>query len=124
MAKVLVVDDEENIRKTLREILEDEAHQVVLAGDGEAALKLFRDEEPDIVLLDIQLPKKDGLAVLEAMKACKTDAEVIMISGHGTIESAVRAVKTGRLSLSPQAPVPDRGEAERAPRRAGQGAAR
>jgi two-component system nitrogen regulation response regulator NtrX len=95
MAKVLIVDDEENIRKTLREILEDEAHQVLVADNGESALDIVRDEEPDIVLLDIQLPKKDGLAVLEEIKARKTDCEVIMISGHGTIESAVKAVKLG-----------------------------
>jgi two-component system, NtrC family, nitrogen regulation response regulator NtrX len=95
MAKVLVVDDEENIRKTVREILEDEAHTVVLAEDGEQALKRFREETPDVVLLDIQLPKKDGLSVLEEMKRGGADCEVIMISGHGTIEAAVRAIKLG-----------------------------
>jgi two-component system nitrogen regulation response regulator NtrX len=95
MIKVLIIDDEENIRKTLREIMEDESYSVVVAEDGEIGLKLFRDQEPDIVLLDIQLPKKDGLAVLEEIKAQKTGCEVIMISGHGTIDAAVKAIKLG-----------------------------
>jgi two-component system, NtrC family, nitrogen regulation response regulator NtrX len=95
MAKILIIDDEENIRKTLREIMEDDLYSVVTAEDGEHGLKLFREEEPDVVLLDIQLPKKDGLAVLEEIKALKTGCEVIMISGHGTIESAVKAIKLG-----------------------------
>lgn len=95
MAKILVADDEENIRKTLREILEDESHTVVLAEDGEQALKLSREECPDVVLLDIQMPKKDGLSVLEELKRSGADCEVIMVSGHGTIEAAVRAIKLG-----------------------------
>jgi two-component system, NtrC family, nitrogen regulation response regulator NtrX len=95
MPKILIIDDEENIRKTLREIMEDESYSVVIAEDGEQGLKLFRDEEPDVVLLDIQLPKKDGLTILEEIKALKTGREVIMISGHGTIEAAVKAIKLG-----------------------------
>jgi two-component system, NtrC family, nitrogen regulation response regulator NtrX len=95
MAKILIIDDEENIRKTIREIMEDDLYSVVAAEDGEQGLRLFRDEDPDIVLLDIQLPKKDGLTVLEEIKAYKTGCEVIMISGHGTIESAVKAIKLG-----------------------------
>jgi two-component system nitrogen regulation response regulator NtrX len=95
MPKILIIDDEENIRKTLREIMEDESYIVVDAEDGEQGLKRFRDEDPDVVLLDIQLPKKDGLAVLDEIKTQKTGCEVIMISGHGTIESAVKAIKLG-----------------------------
>jgi two-component system nitrogen regulation response regulator NtrX len=95
MAKILIIDDEENIRKTIREIMEDDLYSVVTAEDGEQGLKLFRYEDPDIVLLDIQLPKKDGLTVLEEIKVHKTGCEVIMISGHGTIESAVKAIKLG-----------------------------
>jgi two-component system nitrogen regulation response regulator NtrX len=95
MAKILIIDDEENIRKTIREIMEDDLYSVVTAEDGEQGLKLFRDEDPDIVLLDIQLPIKDGLTVLEEIKVHKTGCEVIMISGHGTIESAVKAIKLG-----------------------------
>jgi two-component system, NtrC family, nitrogen regulation response regulator NtrX len=95
MAKVLIVDDEANIGKTLREILEDEAYHVLCAEDGETALALIREEGPDVILLDIQMPKKDGLAVLQEIKNAKIDAEVIMISGHGTIEAAVKAIKLG-----------------------------
>ncbi len=95
MARILVVDDEENIRRTLREILQDESHEVLEAEDGERGLGVFVEEAPDIVLLDIQMPKKDGLALLAEIKARPIDCEVIMISGHGTIESAVRAIKAG-----------------------------
>jgi two-component system nitrogen regulation response regulator NtrX len=95
MAKILVVDDEENIRKTLKEILEDESHEVLLAEDGDAGFKRFSEEKPDVVLLDIKMPKRDGLEVLKEIKESKADCEVIMISGHGTIESAVKATKLG-----------------------------
>jgi two-component system, NtrC family, nitrogen regulation response regulator NtrX len=95
MAKILVVDDEENIRKTLKEILEDDFHEVLVAEDGEKGMKLFTEEGADVVLLDIQMPKKDGLQLLSEMKSSRADCEVIMISGHGTIESAVRAIKAG-----------------------------
>jgi two-component system, NtrC family, nitrogen regulation response regulator NtrX len=95
MAKILVVDDEENIRKTLKEILEDDFHEVLVAEDGEKGMKLFTEEGADVVLLDIQMPKKDGLQLLSEMKGSRADCEVIMISGHGTIESAVRAIKAG-----------------------------
>ena len=95
MAKILVVDDEENIRKTLKEILEDDLHEVMLAEDGEKAMRLFTEEFPDVVLMDIQMPKKDGLQLLSEVKSQPADCEVVMISGHGTIESAVRAIKAG-----------------------------
>jgi two-component system nitrogen regulation response regulator NtrX len=95
MAKVLIIDDEANIRKTLSEIMEDEKHEVAVAEDGQEGMRKFAEENPDIVLLDVQLPKKDGLAVLEEIKASQPGCEVIMISGHGTIESAVKAIKQG-----------------------------
>jgi two-component system nitrogen regulation response regulator NtrX len=95
MARILVVDDEENIRKTLSEILSDESHEVLLAEDGAAGLRVFTEERPDAVLLDIKMPKKDGLELLRDIKATGIDSEVIMISGHGTIEAAVTAIKLG-----------------------------
>ena len=95
MPKILIIDDEENIRKTLREILEDEGHDVLLADDGETGMRLFREETPDVVLLDIQMPRKDGLEVLAEIKESRIDCEVIMVSGHGTIEIAVTAIKQG-----------------------------
>ncbi len=95
MAKILVVDDERNIRATLGDILGDEGHEVCFAENGDRALGAIPEEDPDVVLLDIQLPRRDGLSVLEEIKKRGYDCEVIMISGHGTIESAVRAIKIG-----------------------------
>jgi two-component system, NtrC family, nitrogen regulation response regulator NtrX len=95
MARILIIDDEENIRKTLKDILEDEAHQVLLAEEGESGLALFREEKPDVVLLDIKMPGKEGLEILEIMKKSGVDSEIIMISGHATIEAAVKAIKMG-----------------------------
>ncbi len=93
MSKILVVDDEENIRKTLAEILTDEGHDVMLAEDGEQGLRCFIEDGADVVLVDIQMPKKDGLTLLTDLKGQAQYCEVVMISGHGTIESAVRAIK-------------------------------
>jgi two-component system nitrogen regulation response regulator NtrX len=95
MAKILVVDDEENIRKTLKEILEDEGHDVLCAEDGDQGLRAFVEDGADVVLMDIQMPKKDGLTLLSEIKIQPADCEVVMISGHGTIEAAVRAIKAG-----------------------------
>lgn len=94
MARVLVIDDEENIRKTLTEILADEGHEIIVAQDGDRGLAALADM-PDVVLLDLQLPRKDGLVVLQEIKDRKALCEVIVISGHGTIESAVKAIKLG-----------------------------
>ncbi len=94
MAKILVVDDESSIRRTLKDILEFEKHEVVLAPDGTEAIDYFREEEFDVVLLDIKMPEIDGMEVLEKMMQIR-DVPVIMISGHGTIETAVEAIKKG-----------------------------
>lgn len=94
MARILVVDDESSIRKTLKDILEFEKHKVELAPNGADALDLFREDEFDAVLLDIKMPEMDGLEVLEKMMQIR-EAPVIMISGHGTIETAVEAIKKG-----------------------------
>lgn len=94
MAKILVVDDESSIRRTLKEILEFEKHTVELAPNGPEALEMFRDDEYDAVLLDIKMPEMDGLEVLEKMMQVR-EVPVIMISGHGTIETAVEAIKKG-----------------------------
>lgn len=94
MAKILVVDDESSIRRTLKDILQFEKHQVTLAPNGMEALELFREEEFDVVLLDIKMPEIDGMEVLSRMMQIN-DVPVIMISGHGTIETAVEAIKKG-----------------------------
>lgn len=95
MAKILVIDDEKSIRETLKEILEYEDHQVDLAEDGEVGLELFKDKKYEIVLLDIKMPKKDGIEVLEDIFKIATDVPVIMISGHGNIDTAVESIKKG-----------------------------
>ena len=94
MAKILVVDDESSIRRTLKDILEFEKHEIVLAPNGAEAIDYFREEEFDVVLLDIKMPEIDGMEVLDKMMQMR-DVPVIMISGHGTIETAVEAIKKG-----------------------------
>ncbi len=95
MAKILVIDDEKSIRDTLKEILEYEDHKVDLAEDGEVGLEQFKNNKYDIVLLDIKMPKKDGIEVLEDIFGVATDVPVIMISGHGNIDTAVESIKKG-----------------------------
>ncbi len=92
---VLVVDDEDGIRESLSDIFSDEGYQVATAETGEEALGALDAREPDLVLLDIWLPGMDGLEALEKIKRKKPGVAVIMISGHGNIEMAVRATKNG-----------------------------
>ena len=95
MAKILVIDDEKSIRDTLKEILEYEDHKVDVAADGEEGLDQFKNNKYDLVLLDIKMPKKDGIEVLEDIYGVATDVPVIMISGHGNIDTAVESIKKG-----------------------------
>ncbi len=94
MAKILVIDDESSIRRTLKEILEFEKYEVDLAANGMDGLVLAKATAYDVVLLDIKMPGMDGMEVLDALQKF-TDCPVIMISGHGTIETAVEAIKKG-----------------------------
>jgi UDP-3-O-acyl N-acetylglucosamine deacetylase len=93
--RILIVDDEESIVQTLTGILRDEGFEVLWAGDGDQALLLIQTTPPDVVLLDIWLPGQDGIELLQALKETHTDTEVIMMSGHGNIETAVKATKLG-----------------------------
>jgi DNA-binding NtrC family response regulator len=95
MSNVLIIDDERAIRKTLSEILSYEGYKIDEAGDGEEGLKKFREKAFDVVLCDIKMPKLDGIEFLEKARESNPDIPVIMISGHGTIETAVEAVKKG-----------------------------
>jgi UDP-3-O-[3-hydroxymyristoyl] N-acetylglucosamine deacetylase len=95
MYKVLIIDDEKDILDTLSSILEDEGFAVSKAMDGKEGLALFEREKPDIVLLDVWMPELDGIQVLKKIKKKNKDAVVIVISGHGTISTAVEAVKVG-----------------------------
>jgi len=94
MAKVLVIDDERSIRNTIKEILEYEKYQVLLAVDGREGIELMKQTNFDVVLCDIKMPDMDGMEVLnEAIKI--SDSPMIMISGHGNIDIAVEAIKNG-----------------------------
>lgn len=93
--KILVVDDEEKIRQTLRGVLSDEGYEVSEASDGRTALDSLRAERPDLVILDVWLPEIDGIALLEEVKRIYADLPVIIICGHANIEAAVRATRLG-----------------------------
>jgi DNA-binding NtrC family response regulator len=95
MSNILIIDDEKAIRKTLTEILSYEGYKIEEAGDGEEGLRKFRDRTFDVVLCDIKMPKLDGIEFLDKVREVNPDVPVIMISGHGTIETAVEAVKKG-----------------------------
>lgn len=97
--QILVVDDEEGIRFSLRGVLEDEGHEVLEADSAEAALDLLERVSPDLIFLDIWLPGLDGLAALEAIRLRREDCPVVVISGHGTIETAVTAIKKGAFDF-------------------------
>jgi len=99
-AHILVIDDEARIRSSLAGILTDEGYKVSLAEDGEAALaKIQTDPPPDLILSDIWMPGIDGLELLQKVRESNPDIPVIMISGHGTIETAVRAIKMGAFDF-------------------------
>ena len=95
MADILIIDDEKAIRKTLGEILSFEGYKIDEASDGEEGLKKFKDRNYDVVLCDIKMPKIDGIEFLQKAGETNPDIPIIMISGHGNIETAVEAVKTG-----------------------------
>lgn len=95
MSNILIIDDEKAIRKTLSEILSYEGYKIDEASDGEEGLKKFREKSYDVVLCDIKMPKLDGIEFLDKSREVNADIPVIMISGHGTIETAVEAVKKG-----------------------------
>jgi len=95
MADILIIDDEKAIRKTLSEILSFEGYKIDEASDGEEGLKKFRERNYDVVLCDIKMPKIDGIEFLQKAGESNPDIPVIMISGHGNIDTAVEAVKTG-----------------------------
>lgn len=95
MPSILIIDDEKSIRKTLNEILSFEGYKIDEAADGEEGLKKFREKNYDLVLCDIKMPKLDGIEFLEKAKEINDEVPVIIISGHGNIETAVEAVKKG-----------------------------
>jgi two-component system nitrogen regulation response regulator NtrX len=92
---VLIVDDEEGIRESLSGIFEDEGFDVFASSSGEEALRILKEQNPDLILLDVWLPGIDGIQTLNEVKKLKPDLPVIMISGHGNIELAVKATRMG-----------------------------
>ena len=91
--KILLVDDEEGILKVLSISLTDIGYQVLVAGNGEQALKLFKERQPQIVLTDIKMPGMDGIELLRKIKRESPETEVIMITGHGDMELAIQSLK-------------------------------
>jgi DNA-binding NtrC family response regulator len=104
MPNVLIADDEKSIRKTLREILEYESYKVDEAEDGAKAFEMLKDGAYDCALLDIKMPKMDGMEVLEKLQGSESETPIIMISGHGTVENAVEAVKRGAYDFISKPP--------------------
>lgn len=104
MAEILIIDDEKAIRKALTEILSAEGYKTEEAGDGEEGLKKFKERSYDVVLCDIKMPKLDGIEFLQKATETNADVPVIMISGHGNIETAVDAVKKGAFDYISKPP--------------------
>lgn len=104
MASIIIIDDEQPIRRALREILEFEKYEVSEAKDGQEGLEMLMQNKYDLALLDIKMPKMDGMEVLK--KATESDVQTvfIMISAHGTIENAVEATKQGAFDFIPKPP--------------------
>ena len=86
---VLIVDDEERVVESIAGVLEDEGFRVAKARSGEEAIRIFQDDVPDVTLLDIWMPGMDGIEVLKKLKWISPDCQVIMISGHATISTAM-----------------------------------
>lgn len=104
MADILIIDDERAIRKTLSEILSFEGYKIEEAADGEEGLKKFKEKNFDVVLCDIKMPKLDGIEFLQKAGESNPDTPIIMISGHGNIETAVEAVKKGAYDFISKPP--------------------
>ena len=104
MAKILIIDDEQSIRSTLREILEYEKYTIDEAKDGQEGLEKLISDKFDIALCDVKMPKMDGIELLERVQMAGIETQFIMISAHGTIETAVDATKMGAFDFVPKPP--------------------
>jgi two-component system nitrogen regulation response regulator NtrX len=106
--KVLVIDDEEAIRSTMKMMFEYEGYDCVLAAGGEAGLKIAERERPDLIFVDIKMPQMDGLEVLKELKAVEGAPPVVILSGHGTVRTAVEATKLGAFDFIEKPPETER----------------
>ena len=96
---ILIVDDEDGVRESVREVLTDEGYRVVDTADGTQVLKMIKDEKPELVLLDIWMPQVDGIGLLKEIKSQEPEINVVMVSGHGNIHTAVTATKFGAFDF-------------------------
>jgi UDP-3-O-acyl N-acetylglucosamine deacetylase len=97
--RILIVDDEEKILQTMKGSLEDEDYEVLTASDGQEALEKVREENPDLIFLDIWLPGMDGMEILKAIKEYDSNLDVVMMTGHGTISTTAQAIKLGAFDF-------------------------
>lgn len=96
---ILIIDDERSIRNTLKDILETEGYTVATAEDGQKGLEMLKDDKYDLIFCDVKMPKMDGIEVLSQIKKENPDQTVVMISGHGTIDTAVESLKLGAFDF-------------------------
>lgn len=99
MMKILIIDDERSIRNSLKEILSDEGYDVDVAGNGHEGISMVEKEKYSVIFCDIKMPEMDGMEVLDKLVQMGTDAAVVMISGHGDIETAVECIKKGAFDF-------------------------
>ena len=97
--KVLIIDDERAIRRALKEILEYENCQVLEAENGKEGLEMIRSNSLDVIFCDIKMPLVDGMELLEQVQGEGNEVPIVMISGHGTLETAVQAIKIGAFDF-------------------------
>src|SRR3989338_7227025 len=95
MAKILVVDDEQIIRERMKSLLELDGYEVFIADSGQQGLAVFNEKKPEVIVTDIKMPGMDGIELLEKIKAVSAEAEIIMLTGHGGIETAISSLKKG-----------------------------
>ncbi|MBR1564884.1 MAG: sigma-54-dependent Fis family transcriptional regulator [Paludibacteraceae bacterium] len=99
MAKILVIDDERSIRNTLKDILDFEGYTVVLAENGKQGLQLATETAFDLIFSDIKMPEMDGIELLNALRQAEVESPIVMISGHGNIETAVECIRSGAFDF-------------------------
>jgi len=104
MARILVVDDDKSIRKTLKDILEFEKYEVSEASDGLDCIVKIKQNPFDVIIMDIKMPKMDGMEAIDKIQSMAPQIPVIMISGHGNIDTAVEAVKKGAFDFIQKPP--------------------